>query len=107
MQVPITMADAWDWLVNTQTGANIFAGKIDTAKRLERRIRQNYQGLRHLTAIEIENMALILYGPFASADLNRQYYIPQVSGGAVDWVENTANNPDGMAYAKDIRALAR
>lgn len=52
-------------------------------------------------------MALVLYGEYASSSLDRQYYIPQVSGDTVDWVVNTANNPDGVAYANDARGLAR
>lgn len=107
MQVPITMADSWDWQTNTSTGAGIFKDKIQTASRIERRIRNNYHGLRHLTDVEIENMALVLYGPFASANLNMQYYIPQVNGNTAIWIINTANNPQGVAYADDVRALVR
>lgn len=50
-------------------------------------------------------MPLVLYGPFASAALNMQYYIPQAGpNGTPIWVVNTANNPQGVAYADSCRS---
>jgi hypothetical protein len=100
MMVPLTMDDA---LTNTQTGVGVFYDKIQAARVLERRILRNYHGLLHLTDVEIENMSLVLYGEFGSSILDRQYYIPQVSGNTVDWVVNIANNPDGVAYADNVQ----
>jgi hypothetical protein len=108
MQVPITMADAWDWKTNTQTGANMFAEKVQIAKSIERQLRREYRGLRRLTDVEIENMALVLYGPEADArDPYKQYYVPQSNGNNWEWVVNTANNPAGVAYADEVRTLVR
>lgn len=107
MQMPTTLVRAWDWLVNTRDGVRLFQEKLRVATRVERRIQRNNRGLRRLTAVERENMALVLYGPYASADLNQQYYVPQVSGNIVDWVVNSANNPQGVSYANNVRASMR
>jgi len=107
MQVPITMAYSWDWQVNTQTGANIFAEKVQLAKSFERQLRKTYPRLPRLTDSQIENMALVLYGPEADPDPYMQYYIPQGSGNNWQWVENTANNPEGVPYANDVRDRAQ
>ena len=67
--------------------------------------RRNHPGLRPLSERELEDMALVLYGPEASADLNEQYYVP--SGEQIDWIVNTAGNPRGVAYANNVRAKVR
>jgi hypothetical protein len=110
MQVPLTMADAWDWLNNTNMGACIFNEKKRIARNIERDIRNDpdhpeYRDLRPLTDFENENMALVLYnGPWAN-NPNMQYYIPYV-GCTVDWIINTANNPAGVFYADSVRVAA-
>jgi hypothetical protein len=101
------MDDSWDWLTNTQTGADIFAQKVRSAKTFERKLRKQYRGLRALTDVERENMALVLYGPKADPDPLKQYYIPQMIGSIWDWVVNTANNPQGVAYADNVRTLVQ
>jgi hypothetical protein len=104
MMVKVTMADAWDWRRNTSTGADMFAEKVRIARAIERKFRKQYPRLRSLTDIEMENMALVLYGPRAAAnDPLMQYYIPQVTGNTVEWVKNAANNPLGVAYADSVR----
>ena len=84
MQVPTNMRDAWSWLANTQTGVRIFRQKISTAKRKERQIINDFKkknpdikikDIEKLTGIQIENMALVLYGEHASSGLDKQYYI--------------------------------
>ncbi|MEO6064386.1 MAG: hypothetical protein ABIP49_01215, partial [Lysobacterales bacterium] len=96
--------NAWDWLENTAFAADLFREKGRIAASLERRIRHNNRGLRALTNVESENMALTLYGPGAQASLNGQYYRAfQSPDGSVDWIVNTANNPDGVAYANSVR----
>jgi hypothetical protein len=95
---------AWNWESNTAGGENLFEDKLRAASRIMRRIIQNNRGLRQLTGVELENMALVLYGPHASGDLNRQYYAPAPTpNGGVDWVVNTAGNPGGVAYADNCR----
>lgn len=104
MQMPSTVPHAWDWLVNTQDAATLFREKLRIAASLERRTIQAHRGLRRLTAVESENMALVLYGPHAAAGLDNQYYrAVQRADGSHDWVVNTANNPGGVSYANDIR----
>jgi hypothetical protein len=107
MQVQTTKDHAWDWHSNTRDGASLFADKIRTAKRLERRIRKQHPGLPQLTGVQIENMALVLYGPYASADLAKQYYAVQVLNNAPQWVVNTAGNADGVGYADRVRESVR
>jgi len=102
MMVPITFDRAWDWYVNTTDGAAVFQDKLATASRLETSIRNANPGLRALTPTELENMALVLYGPFAAAGNTNQYYI--AAGSPVDWIINTANNQNGVDYADFIRS---
>jgi hypothetical protein len=107
MQMPTSTQHAWDWLVNASDAAALFSDKLAAATRIERRIRKLYHGLHHLTDVEIENMALVLYGPYASADLTQQYYAVEQVGRKWAWVVNTAGNPDGIAYADNCRASVR
>lgn len=108
MQMPASVSHAWNWLSNTQGAADLFAEKIRIALSLERRIINNHPGLRPLTNVERENMALVLYGPHAAAGLHNQYYrAVQNPDGSYGWVVNTANNPAGVAYANDVRSRVR
>jgi hypothetical protein len=102
MMVEVTFQRAWDWLVNTADGVAVFQDKLATAGRLETNIRNANPGLRALTATELEDMALVLYGPYAMAGHTNQYYL--ASGSPVDWIVNTANNPNGVTYANYVRA---
>ena len=138
MQVDTTMTAAWDWQTNAEFAVHLFTrDKLSSAKRNERRIRHGdaketipgHIGLRVLTDVERENMALVLYGPCAPGTtcapaetlaerLAKQYYIPQCAGGTVvpknqdlacqggtwEWVVNEAGNKAGVDYAKRIRA---
>ena len=113
MQVPTTNGDAWDWLKNTQTGWHMFVDdKLAAARRNEQRMREaaNDDRLPPLDDVQLENMAVLLYGPFAPkgslrVKLRKQYYIVENdNSGKPIWVKNTANNPDGVRYADDVRA---
>ncbi|MDV3242977.1 MAG: hypothetical protein LOY00_14620, partial [Methylocaldum sp.] len=108
MQTPTSVSHAWNWLSNTQGAADLFAEKTRIALVLERRIINSHPGLRALTIAERENMALVLYGPYAAAGLQNQYYrAVQNPDGSYGWVVNTANNPAGVAYANDVRSRVR
>ena len=104
----------------------MFTDKLATAARLETAIRETHTGLRALSAFERENMAVLLYGPGATGDLNGQYYIPVGSSGIVvqtgkskygpvlacqngtwDWVVNTAGNSLGVNYVNNVRSSIR
>jgi hypothetical protein len=101
---------AWNWESNTQEGVRLYShDKLGAARRIMNRIIQaRSQGnnrLRRLTDVELENMALVLYGPHASPDLGRQYYAPMtMPNGSIDWVINTAGNAAGVGYANNCRA---
>lgn len=108
MQMPSTVPHAWDWQINTQDAENLFREKLRIAAALERRIIRGHRGLRRLTDVESENMALTLYGPGAAAGLENQYYrAVQLADGSYDWTVNTANNPMGVDYANDVRSRIR
>jgi hypothetical protein len=104
MMVPVTFTDAWDWIANTQKGAEIFADKLATAGRIETAIRTRNPGLRVLTSSELEHMALVLYGPHGSADRSRQYYVPAPTPSGIDWIRNTIGNQAGVEYANRVLA---
>jgi hypothetical protein len=106
MMVPTTAAEAWDWTKNTSKGAHIFHEKLSAAKRNANRIISANPGLPALTPVQLENMALLLYSPYApnTNKLNNQYYIPDTTGKTPVWVVNTANNPNGVAYVDSCRA---
>ncbi|HET9555313.1 MAG TPA: hypothetical protein VFP50_20275 [Anaeromyxobacteraceae bacterium] len=106
MMMPVSQAHAWDWTVNTQDAAALFAQKLVFARSKEDKIISKHPGLRALTDIERENMALVLYGPAASASLSEQYYVP-VHSQSNDWVwsVNYTGNAPGVAYADSVRAM--
>ncbi|MGC1730590.1 MAG: choice-of-anchor tandem repeat GloVer-containing protein [Steroidobacteraceae bacterium] len=106
MMVPTTALEAWDWLDNTSNGASLFQQKLAAAGRNATRIIAQNPGLPNLTPVQLENMALLLYGPFAPTthQLKNQYYIPATVGGVLTWIVNTANNPSGVTYANSCRS---
>lgn len=117
MQMPVSMQMAWDWMANTQGGAALFKQKLSFAKRFETRIRNAHVGLPALTGTQLENMALVFYGPYATSSITGQYYNAACVGGTVDstgtlcnggqwqWIVNTAGNGNGVGYADSIRSL--
>jgi|HubBroStandDraft_3_1064219.scaffolds.fasta_scaffold24428_2 hypothetical protein len=110
MMVPAVggIGNAWSWLVNTQAGVTLFGDKLATAHRKMVQIQNRHAGLRDLNPVELENMALVLYGDHPSASLNKQYYLAvRTSGGGWDWLRNTTGNPLGVAYADAVRKLMK
>lgn len=105
MQMPTrSMGVAFDWLSNTKAGVNLFGNKIVSAQNLMNRIVAQHSGLRVLSPTELENMALVLYGPYASASLSKQYYVPVQQNGVWVWIVNTSGNANGVMYADDVRS---
>ncbi len=104
MQMPTTQAHAWDWMVNTADGVNFFsASKLPLASQLTQRIIASHPGLRQLTAVELEHMAVCLYGEGALPKLSQQYYAPvRTASGGWDWAVNTSGNPKGVAYTNYV-----
>jgi len=125
--------NAWNWVTNAADGVGLFSGtppaeygtmvkhklinpnKMQTAASNETQIMSQYPAgaLPTLTGYQLENMALLLYGPDASSDLAEQYYTPTCSGTINNknncstgwqWTENTAGNPNGTKYADQVRA---
>ena len=96
MQVPVAMDTAWDWLVNTQTGADIFAEKLDATVNEVTNQQAAKPGLRDLTGVELENYALGFYGGFSD-----RYYTPVQNGGQWEW--QTSTRQDLIDYVDVIR----
>jgi hypothetical protein len=108
MQVPVTMAHFWDWQSNTAFGVNFFRNdKMDLARVRMNQIIAAHPGLRQLNAVELEHMAVVLYGQEAHAALNLQYYAPVMTArGRWDWQVNP-NAPAGVAYADYVYSHQR
>jgi len=119
-QVPVSMPDAWDWLHNTQDGVNLFQTKLSTGYSVSVTIRKLHLAppantiLPALTSCQLEEMALALYGPFASKLPANLYYSAYCSGGtgisctngSWQWKINTATHKAFCAtcYVSDIRS---
>ena len=116
MQMPVSLLDAWNWQTNTTDGVNLFTQTcLPEALTNELNIRRTHTGLVALTSVQRENMALVLYGPYAhSTDLTQQYYAPSCVNGTISgsscvggnwqWIVNTAGNSLGVGYANSVRA---
>jgi hypothetical protein len=102
MQVPATMANAFDWLQNTKAGSVVFLNAIKYSKSEEALIHASTPGLPALTPVQLENMALSAY-TIGYKGVTMQYYIPDSSSGTPQWVENTVNDPVGTQYADSVR----
>jgi hypothetical protein len=114
MQMPTTMQDAFDWTINTQDGVSLFFEKLALAENNARKMENTHPGLRDLTASELEDMAIELYGPFPGGlNLTKQYYAPSCvggtangnacSGGSWEWIVNIAGNNRGVGYVANVR----
>ena len=99
MQVPVAMDTAWDWLINTQTGANIFAEKLARATAEVANLQRTHPGLPNLTGIQLENYALGLYGGY------NKYYTPVQAGEQWQW--QTTTDQKLLDYVSSIRKNIR
>ncbi len=85
--------NAWNWVTDAADGVGLFSGtppaeystksnRMQTAASLEKQIMSQYPrgALPTLTGYQLENMALVLYGPSAKTGLNQQYYTPNCAG---------------------------
>jgi hypothetical protein len=108
LQVAVVQQDAWNWLQNTIDGFGVFQGTMNTAYRLADDEYNNYTAagtpttLPALTACQLEEMALALYGPYGGRLESQQYLIPKCAGGTVTNTTHcsgtwqwTINNPKG------------
>jgi len=104
MQMPTTQADAWDWTANTADGTHFFlSAKVPLAQHLTSLIIKGHPGLRQLTAVELEHVAVCLYGAGALPKLSQQYYAPvKTASGGWDWAVNSSGNPQGVAYTNYV-----
>jgi hypothetical protein len=100
---------AFNWLENTAAMGALFQEKLAIALSAENRMRAG-KTLAALTALQRENMAILLYGPSPPHNDGEQYYVPQCNGGkgpncnggTWSWAVTTANNA-GVTYVSDVR----
>lgn len=110
MMMPTTSLRAWDWKANTKDGVEWFTKeKTSIAKSRINNIIKAHPGLRQLTATEMERQIMLTYGPGASSNPEKQFYIPQSNGhGGWEWIENfESNNPVGIKYVKKALTLCK
>ena len=94
MQMPTSMAYAWDWLANSQEAAGLFAANARQSENHESNVRAAHPTMPGMTGLEHENNALSLYR------IGRYYYIPDVAFTA--WIADP-DNATGVDYAASVR----
>jgi hypothetical protein len=112
MMMPVSMLNAWDWTSNAKAAVQLFSEKLSRAASLGTKIIKGHSGLPALTALQTEQMAVLLYGPYASSSLAKQYYAPACvggtgptcTGGTWTWVVNSEGNADGVDYVNSVYA---
>jgi hypothetical protein len=96
LQVPTSMATAFDWYSNTEKGANIFMNKIAAVLRYQNRQVARVTNLPAMSGLQIEDSALSLYGGFVDSTRKKKpalrYYIPGTVNNTPTWVLNPADN---------------
>jgi hypothetical protein len=105
MMVPTQQPYAWDWTSNTNDGVNdasygFVVAKLPLASTWQAWITNGHgsipghSSLATLTATQLEDMALVLYGPAASGTWTKQFYIPVCPSGNITNHSNiwTCNN---------------
>jgi len=92
------MIDAFNWVVNTKDGSNLFQQKMSYVHSWVSGQRSGHSGLPDLTGIQYENDALVWYGPYAT-ELQHHYIPNSLYNG---WVNNP-NCANGQSYANAVR----
>lgn len=129
MVEPKNWGVVWNWKTNATTGVGLFVSeKLRYAKEMENKIRKYRRGpgLPSLTPRQLEDMALVLYGPSAKyGSVDAQYYRAKCSsgpttnvtviennqritykrcgGGMWVWDVNDEYNNEGVEYVRDVR----
>lgn len=98
MQMPNGMAVAFDWMSNTAAGESLFQSKLGSAKSIMAGYQAGHPNLPTLTGVQLENDALVYYGPFGGSG---PYYVP--NSAYTGWIVNP-NNSSGVNYANGVVA---
>jgi len=101
IQLPTTIAEAYNWQQNGTDGVYLFASqKLGFAGGYENSFRTKYPALRSLSLQETELDAVAYYGP-GSVYVRDQnaYWVP--NGAKTDWVVNSSN-PIGVGYVNQV-----
>jgi hypothetical protein len=107
------MSTAWNWVVNADTGYNIFQTKIKNVVGIQKKAQQENHSVPNLDSLQEEEMALYQYGGFGSPanDVLTQYFIPscpgetdfkQCASGTITWQENPKGSGAGDDYVYEV-----
>ncbi len=99
MQVAVSLAPAWNWLTNTQGGADVFNEGLRVSGVRETTERNAHPTLPALTGAQHEDNALCFYR-LGTAATNR-YWVPAAD--FQSWVVTTTN-ATCVNYRNDVRA---
>jgi hypothetical protein len=101
----LALKNAWSWRENSMEGVTEFVrDKLSAASRVMNKYIKSHAGLRKLTGVELEKMALVYYGPYGAKG---PYYLPAQQGSGWTWVKNASGNPNGVAYADSVRSMMK
>ncbi len=100
MQIPNNMPDGFDWLTNTQGGANTFQDKLSAVASWVAGLQKQYPSLPNLSGTQQEDNALVLYGGYDALDYPAKYYIWQPNSSDNGWVEDTSSPAYAYVYAQ-------
>lgn len=93
-----SMAVAFDWMVNTQKGADNFNNKIARTIAYQNSQQKMIEGLPSMTGQQIEDSALARYGGFSFQGEALHYWIPGQDSGKPVWVKNPQ---DSVVHGKE------
>ena len=97
LQVSTAMDTAFDWTANISASASLLSVKLASARSVMNSYRSRYPRLPVLSGAQLEDDAVIYYGPYGSIGA---YWVPNGAGNA--WVKNSGN-PNGVAYVDAVK----
>jgi hypothetical protein len=98
MQVPVTMATAYDWYKNSGQGNSVFEQKIGAVLKYQSVEIASVPGLPTMSGQQIEDSALAFYGGFVDRTSKAKkkpplhYWIPGTVNGQPAWVLNPGDS---------------
>ncbi|MGH6872322.1 MAG: hypothetical protein ACREHE_12540 [Rhizomicrobium sp.] len=112
-QVPTSMKTAWDWNANGSQGVSILGVKLSAAVSYQKAQQANHTGLKGMTGVELEDVALLMYAGYANVKgTGPQYFQPSCSGtasgatctgGSWTWQQRPNLSAGAMGYVATVR----
>ncbi|HTQ14647.1 MAG TPA: hypothetical protein VMH86_12305 [Rhizomicrobium sp.] len=112
-QVPTTMKTAWDWNANGTQGVSIMGQKLTAAVAYQKSMQATHTGLKGMTGVELEDVALLMYAGYANVKgTGPQYFQPSCSGtpngatctgGTWTWVQRPNLSSGALGYVATVR----